>query len=156
MMSCDVCDGLEFVRRTYNGRGIMNSAVRARFGRVAVPMRLFVTETVTVAQVSLLYRSPNFVLLDSIAGVAIDITNRTGGVNKRPYHSLVTFSLLWGEPNVMSYPKFDGKTSECDSSGTQRHCPRPSHLCCHPSTSRSITHSLNRRTGTLAQGACSH
>ena len=48
MMSCDVCDGLELVRRPYNGRGIMNSVVRAPLG-VAVPMRLFVTETVTVA-----------------------------------------------------------------------------------------------------------
>ena len=100
MMSCDVCDGLELVRRPYNGRDNMNSAVRAPLA-VAVPMRLFVTETVTVTQVSLLYRSTSFVHVASTAGTAIDkdIKNRAGCANKRPYHSLVTFSL-WDQPNV--------------------------------------------------------
>ena len=60
----------------------MNSAVRAPLA-VAVPMRLFVTETVTVTQVLLLYRSPSFALLDSIAGVAIDIKNRAGKAYER-------------------------------------------------------------------------
>ena len=52
-----------------------------------------------VTQVSLLYRSPSFVLLASIAGEAIDIKDRAGCANKRPYYSLVTFSL-WSDPNV--------------------------------------------------------
>ena len=32
MVSGDVCDGLELVRRPFNGRGFMRSAVRAPFG----------------------------------------------------------------------------------------------------------------------------
>ena len=63
-------------------------------------MGLFVMETVTVTQVSLLYLFPSFVLLASIAGVAIDIENRAGCANKQPHYSLVTFSL-WGEPNFV-------------------------------------------------------
>ena len=54
-----------------------------------------------VGQVSLLYRSPSFVHVASTAGTAIDIENRAGCANKRPYHSLVTFSL-WDQPNVAS------------------------------------------------------
>ena len=51
----------------------------------------FVTETVTVTQVSLLYWFLSFVLLASIAGEAIDIENRAKCANKRSYDSLVTF-----------------------------------------------------------------
>ena len=89
---------MKLVRRPYNGRGIMEPAVRAPIG-ARWSTGLFVTENVTVTQVSLLYRFASFVLLASIAGVAIDIKNRVGCANKRPNHSLVTFAQ-WGEPNV--------------------------------------------------------
>jgi hypothetical protein len=83
MMSCDVCDGLELVRRPYNGRGITKRVVRRPF-RGRCPDGLFVTETVTVTQVSLLYRSLSFVLVASMAEMAMDIENRAGCANKRP------------------------------------------------------------------------
>ena len=47
-----------------------------------------------VAQVSILYRFPSFVHVASMAGTAIDIENRAGCANKRPYHSLVTTNIL--------------------------------------------------------------
>ena len=82
-----VRDGLELVRRPYNGRGITKRAVRRPF-RGRCPDGLFVTETVTVTQVSLLYRSPSFVLVASMAGTAMDIENRAGCAKKRPHCSL--------------------------------------------------------------------
>ena len=88
-MSGDVCDGLELVRRPYNGPGITKRAVRRPF-RGRCPDGLFVTETVTATQVSLLYRSPSFVLATSMAGTAIDIESRAGGASKRPQRSLAT------------------------------------------------------------------
>ena len=78
---------MKLVRRPYNGRGITKRAIRHPF-RGRCPDGLFVTETVTATQVSLLYRSPSFVLLASIAGEAIDIKDRAGCANKRPYFSL--------------------------------------------------------------------
>ena len=39
-------------------------------------------------QVSLLYRSPSFVLVASMAGTAMDIENRAWCANKRPHFSL--------------------------------------------------------------------
>ena len=83
MVPGDVCDGLELVRRPYNGPGITKRAVRRPF-RGRCPDGLFVTETVTATQVSLLYRSPSFVLATSMAGTAIDIESRAGGASKRP------------------------------------------------------------------------
>ena len=69
----------------------MGPAVDASFGN---------GNSYIVGQVSLLYRSPSFVHVASTAGTAIDIENRAGCANKRPYHSLVTFSL-WDQHNVV-------------------------------------------------------
>ena len=75
------------------GRSVpMGPAVDASFGN---------GNRYIVGQVSLLYRSPSFVHVASTAGTAIDIENRAGCANKRPYHSLVTFSL-WDQPNVQN------------------------------------------------------
>ena len=71
----------------------MNSAVRAPFGGSS-GWTVYVTETVTVTHVSLLYRSASFALIASIAEVAIDIENRTGCANKRPNHALGTFRVI--------------------------------------------------------------
>ena len=89
---------MKLVRRPYNGRGIMEPTVRAPWGR-CTDATFCNGKRYIVTQVSLLYRSPSFVLLASIAGEAIDIKDRAGCANKRPYYSLGTFSL-WREPNV--------------------------------------------------------
>ena len=54
----------------------MEPAVQAPLGGRR-PHGLYVTETVQVTKVSLLSRFPSFARLASIAGVAIDIKNRT-------------------------------------------------------------------------------
>jgi hypothetical protein len=89
--------------------GIMKSAVRFIFGG-RCPDGLFVTETVTVTKVSLLYRSPSFVLLaskhHSWSGNRHQKLHRVR-TSTRPYHSLVTFSHR-GEPNQCEPHKKSG------------------------------------------------
>ena len=91
---------------------------------------VYVTETVAVTHVSLLYRSASFVLIATIAGVAIDIENRTGCANKRPNHSLGTF-----RPLIRVIPMWSLYT------GLYPHCIVIRHSCSYqlPSTNQPVT-----------------
>ena len=100
MMPADVCDGLGLDRRPWDGHNITILLKQSR-PPASGPVDKSNGKAVTVTQVSLLYRFPSFILLASIAGLAIDIENRAKFAKKRPYYSLVTFSL-WGQPNVLT------------------------------------------------------
>ena len=82
----------------------MEPAVRAPLGG-RCPHGLYVTETVTVTQVSRLYRFPSFLVLASTAGVAIYIKNCAENAHKRSQLSLVGI-IVWDQPNVI-YLRYD-------------------------------------------------
>ena len=82
MMPADVCDGLGLDRRPWDGHTITILLKQSR-PPASGPVDKSNGKAVTVTQVSLLYRSPSFVLLASVAVGVIDIKNRAGKAYKR-------------------------------------------------------------------------
>ena len=85
-MPADVCDGLGLDRRPWDGHTITILLKQSRppaSGPASGPVDKSNGKDVTVTQVSLLYRSPSFVLLASVAVGVIDIKNRAGKAYKR-------------------------------------------------------------------------
>ena len=91
MMSGDECDGLELVRRPYNGCGITRLAVRALFDlrRGLAPQCEWSCSQLRCDRSQ---RTLSTVLTASTPGMVLAIKNRTWEAFKRSYYSLVTFS----------------------------------------------------------------
>ena len=98
MMSGDECDGLELVRRPYNGCGITRLAVRALFDlrRGLAPRCEW---SCSQLRCDLSERPLSTGLTASTPGMVLAIKSRTWEAFKRSYYSLVTFSP-YIEPNV--------------------------------------------------------